>query len=102
MFEPNRIEALAALQLASAWDSYYLGLTFYGLGTLFFSYLWLKSRYIPRMLAAFGVLTSFFVGFCALAYLLFPSFGNVVSPNLYEIPIALFELVTSFWLLFKG
>ena len=65
MFESDRIEALAALRLASAWDAYYLGLTFYGLGTLFFSYLWLKSCYIPRTLAAFGVLASFFVGFCA-------------------------------------
>jgi len=102
VFEPESLQALAALRLASAWDSYYIGLTFYGLGTMFFSYLWLKSRYIPRLLAASGIVASFFVGVCAFAYLVFPAFGNTVSPSWYEIPVAIFELVTSFWLLARG
>jgi uncharacterized protein DUF4386 len=101
-FEPERLQAMAALHLASAWDAYYIALTFYGLGTLFFSYLWWKSRYIPRTLAGFGFVSSLFAGFCALGYLLYPRFGDVVAPSLYEIPIALFELLTSFWLLARG
>ena len=101
-FEPGHLEALAGLHLASGWDAYYIGLTFYGLGTVVFSYLWFKSRYIPRTLAAWGILSSLFAGFCAFAYLVFPGFGKIVSVDWYEIPIALFELATSFWVLIRG
>jgi len=101
-FEPDRLPTLAGLQLASGFDAYYIGLGFYGLGTVIFSYLWLKSRYIPRALAAWGVLSSVFAGFCAFAYLLYPDFGKVVSVNWYEMPIGLFEMVTSLWVLARG
>jgi len=100
--EPDCLPALAGLQLASGWDAYYIGLGLYGLGTIIFSCLWLKSRYIPRALAAWGILSSVFVAFCAFAYLTFPDFGKIVSVNWYEMPIGLFELVTSLWVLVRG
>jgi hypothetical protein len=50
--ESDRLRALAGLRLASGLDAYYIGLMFYGLGSVVFSYLWFKSRYIPRTLAA--------------------------------------------------
>jgi hypothetical protein len=101
-FEPDRLPALAGLRLSSGWDAYYIGLMFYGLGSVVFSYLWFKSRYIPRTLAAWGVFASLFAGFCAFAYLVLPSFGKIVSVNWYEIPIGLFEMATSFWVLARG
>lgn len=100
--ESDRLRALAGLRLASGLDAYYIGLMFYGLGSVVFSYLWFKSRYIPRTLAAWGILSSLFAGFCAFAYLVFPSFGKIISVNWYEMPIGLFEIATSFWLLVKG
>ena len=100
--DAERLPALAGLQLASGWDAYYIGLGFYGLGSLVFSCLWFKSRYIPRALAGWGLLASSFVTFCAFAYLIFPGFGSVVSVNWYEMPIGLFELVTSLWVLIAG
>lgn len=102
VFESERLHALAGMQLASGWGAYYLGLTFYGLGTFLFTYLWFKSRYIPRSLAIWGLLSSLFEGFCAFAYLVNPRFGNVVSVNWYELPIAIFEIATAIWLLAKG
>jgi uncharacterized Tic20 family protein len=39
VFEPQRLQALAGLQLASGWDAYYVGLAFNGLGLVFFSLL---------------------------------------------------------------
>ena len=100
--ELDRLPILAGLQLSLSLDAYYIGLGFYGLGTLIFGYLWLKSRYIPRALAAWGMLASTFAGFCAFAFLLFPGFGKVISVNWYELPLLLFELPTSLWVLIKG
>ena len=93
------MQALAGLQLASGWDAYYIGLTFYALSTLLFSWLFFQSRYIPRILAAWGLLASLFEGVCAFAYLNDRGFGAVVSVNWYEIPTVFFELAVCTWIL---
>jgi hypothetical protein len=98
-FESKQLQALAGLQLASGWDAYYIGLAFYALSTLLFSWLFFQSRYIPRILAACGVLASLFEGVCAFSYLNDRGFGTVVSVNLYEMPTALFELALCIWIL---
>jgi Domain of unknown function (DUF4386) len=98
----DSLTTMAGLQLASGWDAYYIGLGFYGLGSVFFGYLWLKSKYIPRVLSGWGILASLFVMICAFAYLLYPAFGKIVSVNWYELPIGLFEMITSIWLLARG
>ena len=40
--------------------------------------------------------------FCAFVYLIFPNFNKIVNDYIFDSPMALFELVVSFWLLFKG
>ena len=102
VFESDRLQALAGLQLASGWDAYYIGLTFYSLATLLFSVLFFQSRYIPRTLAALAVLASVFEGFCGFAYLMDRRFGSIVSVNWYEIPAGLLEVVISAWILIRG
>jgi len=91
-FDPRQLQALAGLQLASGWDAYYIGLPFYALSTLLFSWLFFQSRYIPRILAAWGMLASVFEGVCGFAFLNHRGFEAVVSPNFYEMPTMLFEL----------
>jgi hypothetical protein len=98
----DRLQALAGLRLASGWDAYYVGLGFYGLGTVAFAWLWLRSGYVPRPLAVWGVAASAFAGLCGFTHLLFPSFATVVSVDWYEMPIALFEMGISVWILVKG
>ena len=93
---------LAGLQLASGRDAYYVGLGFYGLGTVVLGCLWHQSRYVPRLLAAWGVASSIFMGGCGFAYVLFPGFGAIVSVNWYELPVALFELGISICILARG
>ncbi len=51
-FGPEQLSALARLYL-SGFDAYYVGLLFWGLAATVGSYLWFKSHYIPRALAAF-------------------------------------------------
>jgi hypothetical protein len=53
-FTEDQLQALASLPLSIFWDHYYIGLLFWAVSTTLFSYLWLKSRHIPRALAVFG------------------------------------------------
>jgi hypothetical protein len=102
VFEPDRLQVLARVQLAGSFDDYYVGLPFFGLAATVCAYLWLKSKYIPRPLSMFGVIGSAWCVFCAVVYLIFPSFAKPVDPYWFDSPMALFELVVSGWLLFKG
>jgi hypothetical protein len=101
-FEADRLQVLARLQIAASFDDYYVGLPFFGLAATICSYLWFKSSYIPRSLAAFGVIASAWCAICAFVFLIFPSFDKTVNAYWFDSPMAIFELLVSFWLLFKG
>src|SRR5437773_20873 len=102
VFEPDRLQALARVQLAGSFDDYYVGLPFFGLAATVCAWLWFKSNYIPKGLALFGVISSAWCVFCAVVYLIFPNFNKIVNDYIFDSPMALFELALSFWLLFKG
>ena len=101
-FEVNHLQVLARLQIAASFDDYYVGLPFFGLAATICGYLWFKSGYIPKPLAAFGVISSAWCVICAFVFLIFPAFDNVVNAYWFDSPMAIFELAISFWLLFKG
>ena len=102
IFEPERLQALARVQIAGSFDDYYVGLPFFGLAATVCAWLWLKSNYIPRGLSIFGVIGSAWCVFCAFAYLIFPNFNKIVNDYIFDSPMALFELIVSVWLLVKG
>ena len=102
VFEADRLQVLARLYVAANFDDYYVGLPFLGLAATVCGYLWLKSRYIPRALAAFGLVSSAWCVICAFAFLVFPNFDKAVNAYWFDSPMALFEMVVSVWLLFKG
>src|SRR5947209_18329357 len=102
VFEPDRLQALARVQIAGSFDDYYVGLPFFGLAATVCAYLWLKSRYIPRGLSIFGVISSAWCVLCAFVYLIFPNFNKIVNDYIFDSPMALFELAVSVWLLVKG
>jgi hypothetical protein len=102
VFEPGRLQALARLHVAAGFDDYYVGLPFFGLAATVCAWLWLKSNYIPGGLAIFGIIASVWCVICAFVYLVFPDFAKPVNPYWFDSPMALFEMVLSFWLLFKG
>jgi hypothetical protein len=100
-FPADRLPSVARLDLAG-YAQVYVGLLFWALGGTVGAYLWLKSGYIPRALAGFGILAS---GWCAatlLAVYIFPDLGKLVNVYLYDTPMALFEVALSFVLLFRG
>ena len=102
VFEPDRLNALAKLYLTARFDRYYGGLLFLALGGVVASWLWTKSRYIPRFLAVGSLISYAWCAFCAGAFIVFPSFENAVNLWFFDTPMALFEIFTSVWLLTKG
>jgi hypothetical protein len=102
VFEVDRLQALARLSQATSFDVYYVGLLFYALASTVCGYLWFKSNYIPRALAAWGVISSVFCVACTFVFIIFPGFAKVVNLWWFDTPMAIFEIALSFWLLFKG
>jgi len=98
----EQLQALARVTLAANFDDYYVGLPFFGLAATVCAYLWLRSGYIPKTLVAFGLVASAWCVFCAFVFLIFPHFNEVVNDYWFDSPLAIFELVVSFWILFKG
>lgn len=102
VFETNQLQTLSRLHLSSSWEAYYVGLPFWGLASVVCSYLWLRSRYIPRALAIFGITSSLWCVICAFLFIIFPNFGEIVNLWFFDMPLVIFETALGFWLLFKG
>jgi hypothetical protein len=100
--EAERLQALARLYLGTCIDYYYVGLLFGALASTVCGYLWFKSRYIPRALAAFGAISSAFCVACTLVFYIFPDFDKIVNLWLFDTPMGVFDIALSFWLIFKG
>jgi Domain of unknown function (DUF4386) len=100
-FSTPQLQALARLFISLQGAGYLIGLVFFGLGSTMFCYLWFQSRYIPRALAALGIVSSLVVALVTLAIMVFPSLEAVASPA-YFVPIFIFEVTLGFWLLVKG
>lgn len=100
--ETERAQALARLYLSTRFDYYYVGLLFGALASTLCGYLWLKSRYIPRALAAYGLIASAFCVVCTLVFYVFPDFQKIVNLWWFDSPMGIFDIVLSFWLLLRG
>jgi hypothetical protein len=102
VFSEDQLQALASLTPSGFWDHYYIAMFFWGLSTTLFSYLWLKSRYIPRAFAAFGFASGVLATLCALTYIVYwntPAFENFWA--LLDTPLVIFEVGLSVLLLAK-
>jgi len=102
VFEAERLQALARLSLGAHGAAYGVGLVFAGLRSTAFCYLWLRSDYVPKSLAGWGVLSSLLLATCTFAFIIFPELAKIVTVSYYGGPIFIFELAMGSWLLFKG
>jgi hypothetical protein len=74
---------------------------FLGIGSTVFSYLWFKSNYIPKALAALGVFGSLLLTAGSFAIIISPNLAKILSLA-YMMPLGVFEVTMGFWLLLKG
>ena len=100
--DAERLQASAMVLLDSRFDYYYVGLLFGALGSTVCGCLWFSSRYIPRALAAFGVISSAFCAACTFIFHIYPDFDKTVNLWWFDTPMGIFDITLSFWLLFRG
>jgi hypothetical protein len=102
VFNADQLQALARLSISAHGAGYNVGLVFAGLRSTLFCYLWFKSNFIPKPLAALGIFSSLLLAACTFAFIIFPEFAKIVTVEYYGTPIFIFELTMGFWLLLKG
>jgi hypothetical protein len=100
-FDTQQLQVLARLFISGQGFGSGIDFVFLGLGSTVFSYLWFKSRYIPRALAALGIFGSLMLAIGGLAIMVFPSLADVLTLT-YMMPLGIFEVTLGLWLLFKG
>jgi hypothetical protein len=99
-FDAASLQAAARLYLGMRFDQYYVALLFGALGSTVCGYLWLKSRYIPRTLAGFGLAASAWCTASTFIFIIDPHFAKVVNLWWFDTPMGIFDIALSFWLLF--
>lgn len=99
---PDVLAALARVSMGAHDSTYGVALLLFGFGSPVFCYLWLRSGYIPKPLAVWGLLASVWIGVCSFAFIVFPELAKAITVGYYGGPIFLFELTVGLWLIFKG
>ena len=100
-FDVDQQQTLARLLIGGQGLGLQVAFVFVGFGTAVFSYLWLRSRYIPRALALLGIIGSLLLAIGTLAVMIFPALGAVMGMA-YMAPMGVYEVTLGFWLLIKG
>jgi Domain of unknown function (DUF4386) len=72
----------------------------FSIGSLLFFYLFLKSRYIPAMLSAFGMFASVVVTVICFGNLIFPEYARKLQYG--WAPMAVAEVATGVWLMLSA
>jgi hypothetical protein len=101
VFEPEQLQALVGLFLNVRTAGLDIVLIFVGLGGTLFCYLFFKSKFVPRLLAAWGIFTYLSMLLLAFISILLPNHPAMIETVLYGLG-TVFELIFGFWLLFKG
>ncbi len=100
-FDANQLAVLARVFIAGQGNGLQVAFVFCGLGSAVFSYLWLKSRYIPRVLAAWGIFASLTLALVGIVIMVFPKVWEVLG-LMYMVPMFIYEVGLGLWLLIKG
>jgi hypothetical protein len=98
----DELAALARVSIGAHTSAYGVALLLFGFGSPVFCYLWLKSGYIPKPLAVWGLLASVWIGICSFTFIVFPDLRQVITIGYYGGPIFLFELTIGLWLIVKS
>jgi hypothetical protein len=99
-FNPDQLHGLSYSFLSVYFTAFNIGFIFLGLGSAVFSYLWWKSRYIPRLLAGWGIFSSLLMAIVSLAIIILPGLAKLGL--IHMMPMGLYEFGLGFWLLIKG
>jgi hypothetical protein len=103
VFTPEQLQVPVGLILNAHFATYSIPMVFLGLDMMVFSYLFFKSKYIPRILAGFGILSFALIFIHALMFILAPKYATMpINQVMFWAPSGLFEIIIGIWLLLKG
>jgi hypothetical protein len=100
-FKADQIQAIARQLLDIHGAATIIGLIFFGLGAAMHSYLFWKSRYIPRVLSASYLAVTVLIVVCCFAIIVFPGIDATIDPW-FVVPDFVVELLVALWLTIKG
>lgn len=101
VFETEQLHALVGLFLDIHSTASLVLVVFFCLGSTVFCYLFFKSKYIPRILAVFGIFSFLLLLIYTLVAILFPNLPAMIQ-IVCHVPGTLFEVIIGLWLLLKG
>ncbi|WP_426667374.1 DUF4386 domain-containing protein [Mucilaginibacter sp. McL0603] len=99
-FDSGQLQALSIMHYTYALTFTVVAI-FLGLGSTIFNYLLFKSKYIPKVLALWGIFSSLLLLMSQFAIIISPDLENIIIPACFG-PIVIDEIALGFWLLFKG
>jgi hypothetical protein len=103
VFTPEQLRAFVGLILNKHTSIYSIPMVFLGLDMVVFSYLFFKSKYIPRILASFGILSFAFIFIHSFIHILAPQYATMqITEIIFYTPSCIFEIIIGIWLLSKG
>jgi hypothetical protein len=100
-FDTGQLQSLARLALSVQGMGMTVAFILLGLGSTVFAYLLLKSRYVPRALAGWGLFASLVLALGTLLIVVFPDLGDILGLA-YMAPMGIYEVGLGLWLLVKG
>lgn len=102
-FTPDQLKIPVGFILNSHTLLYSIPMVFLGIDMMIFTYLFFKSRYIPRIIAVFGFLSFALILIHSLMYIIAPDYAALwINQIIFYAPSGIFELVIGTWLLTKG
>ena len=96
----GHVRAMVELAKSASFASVNIATLFFSFGSIAFFYLFVQTRYIPRVLSAFGVFASVVTLLTSLANLIIPEHARVIQFG--WIPIFITEISTGIWLWARG
>jgi len=93
----GQLQALMGLTRQAGSAAYNISAIFFSIGSVLFFYVFFKSRYIPRILSAFGVFASVIVTIMCFGNLIFPEHTAALEYGWALMAIA--EVTTAIWLM---
>jgi hypothetical protein len=99
-FQNIELQTLVSLTQYTGGSGFQISMMFLSVGSTIFFYLFYRSRYIPRMLAALGVFASVMLLVVSVGVLIFPAYTRTLLIG--WAPMGLAEIGTALWLMIRG
>ena len=101
LLDPSHLQGLIKMLFNAMGSAFEIAMILLCMGSLAFNYLFLKSGYIPKLLALWGLIACSFTLVCLFLVILLPDQASAIRRFMY-LPMFIDEVALGLWLLIKG